>query len=279
MKGVLNAAPYPELVGTYSIISSSYIVSEITFEGKGLVTGGTKNAFEARTYRAEDPSTNLFTAKGQWNGQFSIHDARTGQEVDSFDIDTQPLQLATVPDLSEQDPWESRRAWSGVLEALRRGDMKGAADAKSEVEESQRQLRRDEAARGEEWQRVFFQKHEEDPLFEKLSATDRGSFTVDPAVGFWKIDRKAVDNAMKPYHGDLLPTGRVHTNQSIQTRNDGNGAGNCRDSQTTEQELRGERNGAAAASDAPPQEGRESQKLQEVQVEEMLRNKYQSATR
>ena len=50
VKGVVSGTPYPELVGTYSIPSSSGWVSEIKFEGKGLIMGGTKNGVSGRVF-------------------------------------------------------------------------------------------------------------------------------------------------------------------------------------------------------------------------------------
>ena len=210
VKGVLTGTPYPELVSNYSIISSNGTVSEIKFEGKSLLGlgKGSKNGFEARVYRQSAPNDDLYTVKGSWNGTFSIHSG-SGHEIEHYDANAQRSIPAAVADRSEQDPWESRRAWGGVIDALGRGDMKGTAEAKSKVEEGQRQMRRDEEAQGKHWETVFFRRHKTDPIFDKLSAVDRSSYTVDPEGGIWKVDSDAVAQKKKPYHDGLLPTGQI----------------------------------------------------------------------
>ncbi|KAF2645430.1 Oxysterol-binding protein [Massarina eburnea CBS 473.64] len=257
VKGILSGTPYPELVGTYSIISSSGFVSNVKFEGKEFFGGGNKNGFEAHVYRAETPSDTLYTAKGQWNGRFSIIDSKNEQQIDSYDTNTANSLPITVSEPSEQDPWESRKAWAGVIDALGRGDMKGTTDAKSEVENGQRQMRRGEEARNEEWRRVFFQKQSDDPLFEKLVAADHEKcFIVDPNGGIWKVDTNAVANVKKPYHGDKMPTGQIFETQGIQTRNE---------------DIDPESNTNVDKD--------EKMKSEEMQIEEMLRHKYSSAPR
>ncbi|KAF2121551.1 hypothetical protein BDV96DRAFT_564540 [Lophiotrema nucula] len=246
VKGVITGTPYPELTGTYTICSSTGVVSEIKFEGKGWLGGGTKNSIEARVYNADRPTENLYTAEGSWNKRFTIRDVRSGKDVETYEVEAtrKPIQ---VPDRSEQDPWESRRAWGGVIDGLLRSDMKAVSDEKSVVEEAQRQMRKDEQARGTEFERVFFRKQQSDPLFEKLSAIDKGSFEVDPDGGIWKVDYEAIKNARKPYHGDLIPDGRGR-----------------QDLHETQQD------------ESPPDD---QEKLEKVQVEEMLRAKYSSINR
>ncbi|KAF2451471.1 Oxysterol-binding protein [Karstenula rhodostoma CBS 690.94] len=285
VKGIVSGTPYPELVSSYSIISSSGIVSEIKFEGKTLLGfgSGSKNGFEARTFRTAAPAVEMYTAKGSWNGQYSIQDARSGEEIERFDVGAQRSVPITVVDRSEQDPWESRRAWGGVVDALRKGDMKGTADAKSIVEEGQRQMRRDEDARGEQWQRLFFRRQDNDPIFEKLYAADKDSFTVDPEGGIWKIDSDAIVNVKKPYRGDLLPTGQVgqdipkaeqqlHSEQFAVASTSPESTGGI-------QPLKLENETGDSQEQVTPDRkiGISPEEIQDTQVEAMLRAKYQSA--
>jgi hypothetical protein len=302
VKGILSGTPYPELISSYSIISSNGIVSEIKFEGKSLLGfgGGSKNSFEARTYRTIAPKAELYTAKGSWNGEYSIHAVISGQEIEYIDVSAQKSVPITVADRSEQDPWESRRAWGGVIDALQKGDMKGTSDAKSLVEQGQRQMRRDEDARGEQWQRVFFRRQERDSIFEKLRTADEDSFIVDAEGGIWKIDTNAIANVKKPYHGNLLPTGQRDQNESIQTTNGAIHPGSGLDTSKIEQRLHSEQAGVAGTSAEPTgsiqqmkleDRAGDTQKqttsdgdtnisqeqIQDTQVEAMLRAKYQSA--
>jgi hypothetical protein len=206
VKGLLGGTPYPELQGEYSLISSNGYVSHLKFSGKSMFGSGQKNGLEAKLYHSDRPNEILYTVKGAWNGKLTFYNAFNGQEIDTFNVNSLSSKNIEVADLVEQDPWESRKAWGEVISALHRGDMRGVANAKSRVEEGQRHMREAEEARGEHWQTIFFQKVERDPIFDKLSALDPGSFTVDTTGGFWKANREAIKHAKKPYHGDLLPT-------------------------------------------------------------------------
>ena len=205
VKGIISGMPYPELHGEYSLISSNGFVSNIKFEGKGFFGSGTKNGFAARLFHADQPKEDLYTVKGAWNGNSVILDGRTGSEIESFDVAALQSAKLEAPELSEQDPWESRKAWGDVIAALRRSDMKGTTTSKSLIEEGQRKMRADEEAQGEQWETLFFRRVGEDPVFERLSVHDNGSFTVDRTGGIWKVDHDAIMNAKKPYHGNLLP--------------------------------------------------------------------------
>lgn len=279
VKGIVSGTPYPELHGTYAIPSTNGFLSEIKFEGKGLLTGGSKNGFEARVFKAESPSENAYTVKGQWNGSFTIHCPRTGKDIETFDVNAQKSIPISVADISEQDPWETRKAWRCVIDALNTSDMQGTSDAKSVVEEGQRQMRKDEQAKGEEWRRVFFRGAKDDPLFNKLSATHKDSFTVDPEGGIWKIDNAAVKNAQKPYHGELLPTNEVVKSQDDQASKEINGV-HVESGEDVESRSRKERDdetsGDANVANVTLQD---REKREQIQIEELLRAKYSTSSR
>jgi hypothetical protein len=205
VKGLLSGTPYPELSGEYSLISSNGYVSHLKFTGKSFFGGGQKNGLEARLYHADRPNETLYTVKGAWNGQLTFHNG-SGKEIDTFNVNNLTSANIEVAHLAEQDPWESRKAWGEVISSLHQGDMRRVANAKSRIEEGQRHMREAEQASGQQWQPVFFQRVESDPIFDKLSVVAPGSFTVDLAGGFWKANYEAVENTRKPYHGDLLPT-------------------------------------------------------------------------
>lgn len=206
VKGILGGKPYPELQGSYSLISSTGYVSQIKFEGKGFFGGGQKNGFDAKMFHVDSPEKTLYHAKGAWNGESTFQDARTGKEIERLDFATLRSLPLKIDDIAKQDPWESRRAWGNVIAALRKGDMKTAANAKSFVEQGQRQMRKDEAANGTSWKNRFFKAVDRDEVFDALSKHDPSSFTVDRQGGIWKVDKEAIRSAQRPYHGDLLPT-------------------------------------------------------------------------
>lgn len=207
VKGILSGVPYPELNTECSIVSSTGFISHIKFSGKSMWGTGSKHHFEARLFHKDSPKKALYTAEGVWNGKFAIKD-ESGKVLEEVDVNSLPSTEISVEELEKQDPWESRRAWKDVVKAERSGDMKGVARAKSKVEEGQRQMRKDEEARGETWSNNFFTKVDSDPVFEELCKHDPSSYVVDPQGGIWKANRKAVENMEKPFHGNLTPANK-----------------------------------------------------------------------
>ena len=207
IKGILTGTLYPELDGTYRLVSSSGYTSEVTFSGKGVIYGGAKNAFSASIYRTSDASkTPRYTASGCWSEVFRFATA-SGKIIETFDSATASRVALRIPDLPQQGPWESRRAWRGVIDALRRGDYRGVVEEKSRVENAQRALRREERVKGDRWRPEYFrrmavegrvdeaigmggdEKNEEGQVFRELA----GRAGVDGkrlvgSTGVWRFD-------------------------------------------------------------------------------------------
>ena len=232
VKGLLGGTPHPELDGEYSLISSNGYISHIKFEGKSLFGSGHKNGFEARFFHADRPDDTIYTIEGVWNSTFTIKDARSGMDIETFDVRNIKQQRMTVAPLSEQDPWESRKAWDGVISALRSSDMKGVTTAKNTVENGQRQMRKDEEARGATFKPTFFTRVNQDPTFDKLAQHDPAGYTVDPEGGIWKVDRDAAEHKTRPFHAGLTPANQ-------KTESSQGGSQNDRREQNAHPQLRG----------------------------------------
>ena len=76
---------------------------------------------------------------------------------------TPPKEEATVCPVEKQGDWESRKLWEKVAKGIRTGDYETASREKSKIENEQRQMRRDEVAKGEKWQLKHFVRIESDP--------------------------------------------------------------------------------------------------------------------
>jgi hypothetical protein len=207
-KGFLSGNPYPELYGSYYIVSSSGFTSEIKFTESGVFSG-TRNRFNATLYRTNDETQDpLYTVAGQWSGRFVVNDARKGIEIDSYDVLTARPAPIDLPDLTDQDPFESRKAWKDVIQALKKGDMQGTVNAKSKLENAQRALRRKEAVEGTKWEPLYFSKRKgEYPVFDALAASQGIKLNADKTGGVWRFDREKARKATQPYHGMLTPFG------------------------------------------------------------------------
>ena len=97
--------------------------------------------------------------------------------------------MLSVKPISEQDPLESRRAWSKVADAIIKGDLNTTAGAKSQIETSQRELRKREKEEGKEWPRRYFSRTDRSPAFETLvRAIPGASVDADQTNGIWEFD-------------------------------------------------------------------------------------------
>lgn len=221
VKGILSglSGTYPELEGMYTIPCTSGYYSVIEFSGKSLLGSSTKHEFIAKLYAPgkseEEP---LYTVSGHWNDSFTIY--RGAETSESAAMETLVLKdLPTIPlklleeDMSAQDPWESRRAWKAVREALIKGDMSGTTKAKSVVEQGQREMRKDEERSGKKWEPLFFKQQSDDPVASSLYRSILKELKPEATVAIWKFDEALWKAGVKrPFHGNLTPDNHNTTN-------------------------------------------------------------------
>lgn len=208
VKGFLTGTPYPELLGTYHIISSSGFTAEVNFSESGYFYGE-RNRFAASIYRTADSGKRgIYTASGQWSGKFTFRDEKTGRHIETCDVNATRPALLNLPDMEKQDPWESRKAWQKVIEALKKGDVQSTITEKSKLEEAQRLLRKREASAGITWQPALFRQREDGhPVFHQLASSQGIRLQADKTKGVWQFNRSGARSATKPYHGSLTPFG------------------------------------------------------------------------
>ncbi|KAF2102835.1 Oxysterol-binding protein [Rhizodiscina lignyota] len=206
VKGILTGTPYPELNGTYYIASSSGFHSKIDFSGRGLFHGK-KNSFQASVFRNGDEKSPIYEIEGQWTEKFTIRDVATSKDIESFDTNVNDRTPLSVPAVQDQDPWESRRAWAGVIDALNHSNMQATVDEKSKVEEAQRAMRKREEEQRSEWQPLFFQCEKDDSTFRELARGTGEELHADLTKGVWKSDWKALKESRKPFRGNMTPLG------------------------------------------------------------------------
>lgn len=211
VRGFLSGKLYPEVLGTYTIISSSGYVSEMTFSGAGVFRGK-KNTFEARMYRKDDPKkTSLYEVAGVWSEGWVIKDSRTGDVLEKYDVDAvenRPAPMDMVP-IEKQDPWESRNAWGGVINALDRGDFRETVLEKSKLEQAQRRMRAEEKQEGRTWEPLMFKSKEgeEHDIFHRLAEGTSWKLNDDKTKGVWRVDDAKVTRTQRPFRGGLTPLG------------------------------------------------------------------------
>ncbi|KAL1873793.1 Oxysterol-binding protein 4 [Paecilomyces lecythidis] len=204
IESLIYGTPFVELDRTTRIASSTGYVAKIDYSGKGWL-GGKKNSFTAILYKESEGEKNpLYSVEGQWSGTFVIKDCKTKKEVEKYTVGEQKTVPLKVAAISDQDPYESRRAWQDVASAIERGDMEATSAAKSKIENAQRELRKVEREEGREWERRFFKRIDvnDDKTFLKLANTLNiaDSIDADKTGGVWRFDKERAQDAKSPYH-------------------------------------------------------------------------------
>lgn len=212
IKSLLSRSPYPELNGPVHIYSSSGYTSRIEFSGTTMMGwgGNKKNTVRATIYKNGDEKNPLYAVEGQWNDELVFKDLRTKKDVETYNTHNTEATPCKLAPLDQQDPWESRRAWGGVVKALKAGDMRGTVEAKSIIEMAQREMRKREWAEGRQWEAKFFSRADSDPVFESLAAPHGEQLHPEMTNGIWMFDEEKFRKAKMPFRGDLTPSGPKH---------------------------------------------------------------------
>ncbi|KAM0542534.1 hypothetical protein ACHAPJ_012742 [Fusarium lateritium] len=220
VRGFLSACLYPEILGIYRIPSTSGYIAEIKFTGSGVFRGQT-NKFEARIYRENDKTkAPIYTVDGIWSRGWTVVDCSTGEVLESYNVEEEDAKLNTrrgerEEDIEQQDDWETHKAWHEVLQGIREGDIETILKEKSAVEQAQREMRKEEWARGERWKPLLFHnslRSEDYKVFNLLGEVGNMELDSDETLGIWRIDNMDQHNIK---HVDLKPRAADEWKQHI----------------------------------------------------------------
>ncbi|KAK8043360.1 hypothetical protein PG993_005790 [Apiospora rasikravindrae] len=226
VKNLMLGSPYPELAGTCYLVSSSGFLSTVVFEGRRTSlygmgkSGGARNSVRATLVNLREKSRPLFEVAGQWNGHLQVKDLRQegSPVIEEFHVDKVARSELRIRPISEQSPWESRRAWAGVHAGIRAGNLQKVSVAKTDIEEGQRAIRRAEKQAGVEWPRMFFRQTQGDQEYEVLARAipdpEQRRLQLDRTNGVWKfIGVVAAERLLEAggggFHRGLAPTGQL----------------------------------------------------------------------
>jgi len=214
IEGIVYGSPYVELNKSSTILSSTGYVAQIDYSGKGWVTGK-KNTFYA-TLKKEGSKDILYTIDGQWSDGFVVKEGKTKKEVrewfiyiylyisekknrltiscleqlETYNAKTTGITPLYIAPIEEQDPLESRRAWAKVQESINIGDLETTGTEKSKIENEQRELRKKEKEEGREWERRYFTRVMDDPVFTRLAESSGIVAEEGKTDGIWVFDEK-----------------------------------------------------------------------------------------
>lgn len=163
IEGILMASPFVELDGKSYIQAKNGLFTVVEFSGRGYFSGK-KNSFKAKIFKDYESYKNkensIYTISGQWSGVSKItktlENGKKSDEILFYDADRTGAEHLVVKPVEEQHPLESRKAWLETAKAIKNNDFDGIAKAKTELEETQRELRKQEEEKGISWQRRWF---------------------------------------------------------------------------------------------------------------------------
>ncbi|XP_077268086.1 oxysterol-binding protein-related protein 8 isoform X5 [Temnothorax americanus] len=157
-KGILMGTLSMELGGKVNIIcEKTGYQTELEFKLKPFLGGAElMNQVVGRIRLGKET---LATISGYWDGLILITDKRTGQENIFFnptpEVRKKRLKKFTVP-MEYQGPWESEKLWYAVTQAINSDDQVAATEAKTRLEEAQRERAKERKHLGQEWIPKYF---------------------------------------------------------------------------------------------------------------------------
>ncbi|KAG9035438.1 hypothetical protein FRB95_011303 [Tulasnella sp. JGI-2019a] len=127
----------------------------VEFKTKGYFSGSYNNI----AGKLKSNNTEIGAIEGTWSHEFAFKDVKTGERRVLFNAKSQTKDVVqkTVRPESEQEPNESRRLWSKLTTAIGNKDMEAAQNAKSAVEDAQRDLAKEREAKGTPFHPRFFE--------------------------------------------------------------------------------------------------------------------------
>ncbi|KAG7196696.1 hypothetical protein KM043_016027 [Ampulex compressa] len=152
-KGILMGTLSMELGGKINInCEKTGYHTELDFKLKPFLGGAEQMNLVVGRIRLGKET--LATISGYWDGQILITDKRTGQETVFFnptpEVRRNRLKKYTVP-LEYQGPFESEKLWLAVTHAINKDDQVAATEAKTQLEEAQRERAKERKSIGQEW--------------------------------------------------------------------------------------------------------------------------------
>lgn len=202
IEGLVFGAPFVELDGTSTIVSSTGYTAKVEYSGKGWLSGKKNTVTATVTPTGKDKEV-LYNVTGQWNKEFELYEGLAKKNskstlVATYDAVATPQTDLKVAAIDKQHPLESRHAWSRVAEAISKGDMDTTSVEKGKIEQAQRDKRAKERSEGAPWVRRYFTAVEgKDATLEALGQAAGVPLDgeADKTGGLWRFDASKAEKA------------------------------------------------------------------------------------
>lgn len=168
-RGIMFGRMVLELGDTSEVANANTnLSSEVEFKVKGYFTG-TYNAIAAKVQQSGKTIGEL---TGKWSDQMEYKNLLTNKSAVIFDANNAPSVQKEVPPLENQEANESQRLWAKVTEGIKSKNMDMATEAKTSIEEAQREKARQREASGQSWSPHFFTLLPDGRYIPKLDVLD-----------------------------------------------------------------------------------------------------------
>ncbi|GAA6014996.1 hypothetical protein JCM10207_008697 [Rhodosporidiobolus poonsookiae] len=151
-RGILFGKMVLEL-GDTSVVKNDTtgLQCDVEFKTKGFFSG----TYNAIAGKIKGPKGDVGDVSGFWSDTMEITRKGKGKEV-LFDAHSASVIQKSVTSEADQQPFESRRLWSKVTAAIKAKDLDAATDAKTEIEDAQREAAKEREAKGEQFVPKYF---------------------------------------------------------------------------------------------------------------------------
>ncbi|GAA5832768.1 hypothetical protein JCM11251_005755 [Rhodosporidiobolus azoricus] len=151
-RGILFGKMVLELGDTSGVHNEKTGIScDVEFKTKGFFSG----TYNSIAGKIKGPKGEIGEVSGYWSDTMEIQRKGKGKEV-LFDAHKATVKQKSVSPEDQQQPFESRRLWSKVTAAIKANDIDAATDAKSAIEDAQREAAREREAKGETFEPKWF---------------------------------------------------------------------------------------------------------------------------
>ncbi|KAH9820521.1 hypothetical protein DFH28DRAFT_1020420 [Melampsora americana] len=167
---------------------TNQVFCDVEFKTKGFFSGD----YNAIGGRVRDKSGVVGEISGKWNEVMELKRTKGKTEV-LFDAASAKVTQKTVAAESEQNWNESRKLWSNVTRAIKKKDLDAATEAKTRIEDFQRDRAKEREESGEPWEPAFFELEGDEwqPKFKLSSDAEEGARAIEEFI--FSYQSKPVD--------------------------------------------------------------------------------------
>lgn len=166
-RGILFGKMVLELGDHSEVINKNLQMStNVEFKVKGYFTG----SYNMIGGKVMHNGRQVGDISGKWSSKMEYTDSRTGRSRLLFDAHNAQVVQKQIPPIEKQMPNESQRLWLKVTEGIVSKDMNKATEAKSAIEDAQREDAQVREKQGVAWKPKFFKLHKDRyfPVLESL---------------------------------------------------------------------------------------------------------------